>query len=40
MNFFELDRALHQKLDAPYNDCLKDVNLFQMNKKLIDYIIL
>ena len=39
MNFFELERAYHQKLDAPYNDCLKDVNSFQMNKTLIDYIL-
>jgi hypothetical protein len=39
MNYFELDRVYHQKLDAPYNDCLRDVNSFQMNKTLIDYIL-
>ena len=36
-NYFEIDRLFHQKLDAPYSDCLKDVNLFKMNKTLIDF---
>ena len=38
-NYFELDRIFHQKLDAPYSDCLNDVNSFRMNKTLIDYIL-
>jgi len=36
--YFELDRVFYKKLDAPYSNCLKDVNLFEMNKTLIDYL--
>jgi hypothetical protein len=35
--YFELDRVFYKKLDAPYSNCLKDVNSFQSNKTLIDF---
>jgi len=38
-NYFELDRVVYQKLDAPYSNCLNDVNLFQKNKSLINQIL-
>lgn len=37
-NYFQLDRVYEQKLEEPYNSCLKDPNLFQNNKTLINYI--
>jgi hypothetical protein len=38
-NYFELDRVFYKKLAAPYSNCLEDINLFEMNKKLINYLI-
>jgi hypothetical protein len=35
--YFELDRVFFKKLAAPYSNCLKDVNSFQLNKTLIDF---
>jgi hypothetical protein len=37
-NHFELDRVYHKKLNAPYSNCLNDVNSFQLNKTLIDIL--
>jgi len=37
-NYFKIDRVFHQRLDAPYSDCLKDAYSFKKNKTLIDYI--
>lgn len=31
-NYFEVERLFDSKLDEPYNDCLKDVNDFKLNK--------
>ena len=36
--YFELDRVFYKKLDAPYSDCLKDINSFKKNKTIIDNI--
>jgi len=38
LNFFELDRVFYKKLAAPYSNCLKNVNSFQLNKTLIDFL--
>jgi hypothetical protein len=38
-NYYAIDRIYSNKLSEPYNDCLNDVNLFQMNKTLIDYML-
>ena len=32
LNYFEIDRVFYKKLAAPFSNCLKDINLFQMNK--------
>ncbi len=36
--YFELDRVFYKKLAAPYSNCLKNVNSFQLNKTLIDFL--
>jgi hypothetical protein len=38
LNFYRLERVYNKKLDAPYSNCLNDVNLFQMNKTIIDFL--
>jgi hypothetical protein len=38
-NYFELDRVFYKKLATPYSNCLEDINLFEMNKTLINYLI-
>ncbi len=38
-NFFQIEREFNEKLEAPYNQCLKDVNTFEFNKTIINYII-
>jgi hypothetical protein len=38
MSNFQVERIFNQLLDAPYSSCLKDVNLFKMNKTLINLI--
>jgi hypothetical protein len=35
-NYFELDRVYYKNLDAPYSNCLRDVNSFQSNKTLME----
>ncbi len=35
-NYFELDRVYYKNLDAPYINCLRDVNSFQSNKTLME----
>jgi hypothetical protein len=37
-NFYEVERIFTEQLGEPYNDCLKDVNLFKQNKTIIKYI--
>ena len=37
-NFFLIKRTLDQKLESPYNECLKDINQFAFNKTIIDYL--
>ena len=37
-NYFELDRVFYKKLSAPYSNCLNDVNSFQLNKELINFL--
>jgi hypothetical protein len=37
-NYFLIKRTLDQKLETPYNDCLKDINQFSFNKTIIDYL--
>ena len=36
--YFELDRVFYKNLDAPYSDCLNDINSFKKNKTIIDNI--
>jgi hypothetical protein len=36
--YFELDRVFYKNLDAPYSNCLKDINSFKKNKTIIDNI--
>lgn len=35
-NYFEVERIFTTQLEEPYNNCLKNVSLFKMNKTLID----
>jgi len=37
-NFFLVKRTLDQKLESPFNECFKDINKFQLNKTIIDYL--
>jgi hypothetical protein len=37
-NYFRIKRIYGTKLEDPYNDCLKDVSKFTMNKFIIDYM--
>jgi len=37
-NFFLVKRTLDQKLESPFNSCLKDINQFAFNKTIIDYL--
>jgi len=37
-NFFLIKRTLDQKLESPYNECLKDINQFAFDKTIIDYL--
>jgi len=38
-NYFEIEREFYSFLGEPYNDCLKDISSFTLNKTLIDFII-
>lgn len=38
-NYFQISRVFYEKLEEPYNNCLKDVRNFKMNKTLIDYML-
>lgn len=40
-NYFQIERTFTftERLSEPFNDCLKDVNLFKGNKTLINYIL-
>lgn len=37
-NHFEINRIFNELLEEPYNNCLKDLRLFQYNDTLIKYI--
>jgi hypothetical protein len=37
-NYFLVKRTLDQKLESPFNSCLKDINQFALNKTIIDYL--
>jgi hypothetical protein len=37
-NYFLVKRTLDQKLESPFNSCLKDINQFPFNKTIIDYL--
>jgi len=37
-NFFQIKRTLDQKLESPFNECLKDINQFAFDKTIIDYL--
>jgi len=37
-NFYQVERVFTEQLSEPYNDCLKDINLFNQNKTIINYI--
>jgi len=37
-NFYQIERVFTEYLDEPYNDCLKNVSRFNLNKTIIDYI--
>ena len=36
LNIFEIERVFDEKLEAPFNDCYKDINGFILNKTLIE----
>jgi hypothetical protein len=38
-NYYEIEREFNSNLGEPYNDCLKDVSSFKLNKTLIDFIL-
>ena len=38
INNFEIQKTLNLKLEAPYNDCYKDVNEFCYNKTIINFL--
>ncbi len=37
-NYFSLDRVKSERLEEPYNDCIKDVYSFKKNRTLINYL--
>jgi len=37
-NYFLVKRTSDQKLESPFNECLKDINQFAFNKTIIDYL--
>ncbi len=37
-NYFLVKRTLDQKLESPFNECLKDINQFPFDKTIIDYL--
>ena len=37
-NFFQIERTFDEKLEKPFNDCYKNVNNFDLNKTLIEYM--
>ena len=37
-NYYQVERKFFYKLEEPYNKCLKDVNTFENNHTLIDFI--
>lgn len=37
--FFQIQRTFSEKLESPFNDCLKDVRKFKFNKTIIDFIL-
>ncbi len=36
---FNIERVFNLKLDNPYNDCLFDINTFELNKTIINYML-
>ena len=36
VNYFEVERVFYERLPEPYNDCLKDVDSFRLNKTIIN----
>jgi hypothetical protein len=38
-NYYEIEREFNSNLGEPYNDCLKDVSSFKLNKTLIEFIL-
>lgn len=36
---FKIDKIVDEKLEYPYNDCIKDISTFKMNTTLIKYFI-
>ena len=38
-NYFEIQRVFYENLEQPYNDCIKDVREFELNKTIIDSIL-
>ena len=37
-NFFQIERTFDEKLEKPFNDCYKNVNNFDLNKTLINFM--
>lgn len=35
---YQVERTFNQMLDEPYSSCLKDINLFKINKTIVDFI--
>lgn len=38
-NYYEIEKVYHEQLSEPYNDCLKDVSEFKMNKTIINQLL-
>jgi hypothetical protein len=38
LNYFEIERVFNEQLEEPYNECLKDVRQFKLNKTIIEHI--
>jgi hypothetical protein len=38
-NYYGIEREFYSVLDEQYNDCLKDISSFKLNRTLIDFIL-
>ena len=38
LNNFQIERVFTERLDEPYSDCIKDINRFNLNKTLVNFM--